>query len=507
MKTMYGVFVLLTFVVGVVAAQDAPDLVPLNDPGFGIEGLVPDGWEAAGPGLYARGSAPGDVTVLGIQAAPLTPEALWNALSNQLGLDAAPESVGELETAAFNWTLYQFDVTVNNVDLRFDIALTGDADRTYLVLLQTTAADYDLLHEAVFLPVVQATRPTLQDDLPYTEETVTFTNGDITLEGTLTLPETEGQHPAVVMMTGTGPQNRDELVVQGFPIFRIIADHLSQRGIAVLRYDDRGVGASTGDYNAASLTDLTSDARAAVAYLKTRADINTEQMGVFGHSEGGIYAAMIGADNAEDVAFIILMAPPAVDGRTLLTRQNEQILQVGGASQDLIDSQIAFLQDAFPLIEARDWAGLEQFTYDMVIQQWELFTEEQRAALGGMSAEEYAQRQAAAFIQGYSAEWFVDLLAYDPAQDWMQTTVPVLAIFGGLDVQVDAGMNAPALQAALDEAGNEDVTIVTLDDANHLFQSAETGGTNEYFTLPPEFTADFLPTISDWLLERVTVDE
>lgn len=499
-------FLLLIFVaVFSVNAQDSPTLIPFTDDGYQIQGLRPDGWNEVGRGLYARQSGMGDIALIALQSAAVDADTLWQSLLPQFGLDAIPTETGEYESPFLNWTLYQFDVTVQGVEVHFDLAVSAGERLTYLVLLQSSLEEYDTLHDGVFLPVLDAFAPLAAADVPYIEEEVTFTNGEVTLAGTLTLPATEGQHPAVVLMTGSGPQDRDEVVVPGFPIFRLIADHLTRQGIAVLRYDDRGVGQSTGEFTETSIQDFASDGQAAVDYLKTRPDINAEQVGVLGHSEGGVYAAMLGANPDSGIAFIVSLAGPAVDLTEVLFLQNQLILISQGASDELIRSQFLFLEAAIPLIQARDWETLEQLAHITFIEQWELLSDEQRAQSGVDTAEAYAQLNTENFLQGYQAEWFVTFLGYDPGLDWAQTTAPVLAIYGGLDIQVPPTQSAPALEIALAEAGNTDFTILTLPTANHLFQNAQTGGLDEYPQLPSEFVPELLPTISDWIIERVDV--
>ena len=250
------------------------------------------------------------------------------------------------------------------------------------------------------------------------------------------------------MLTGSGPQDRNEEIVPGFPIFALIADHLTRQGIAVLRYDDRGIGESTGSYAEASLFDFASDGKAAVAYLRTRADIDRDQVGVLGHSEGGLYAAMIGADPSARVAFIVSMAGPGVDGAAVLLRQNELILSQAGAPPEAIRLQVESLEAAFPLIAARDWEGVEEQVYEVALDQYAFLSEEDRQAIG-LDAETFARANAAAFRETSEGAWFPTFLEYDPSLDWARTTVPVLALFGALDLQVDAEQNAAPLVQSL----------------------------------------------------------
>ncbi len=196
-----------------------------------------------------------------------------------------------------------------------------------------------------------------------------------------------------------------------------------------------------------------------------------------------------------------------MNGKDVLLLQNELILKASGASDEMIQTQLDFLNSVYPLVEARDWEAVEAAVRESALAQWDLLTDAERAQSGASSAEEFAESAAQQFGQNYATEWFATFLEYDPGKDWAKTTVPVLGLFGGKDVQVDPGQNAPVLRAALEAAGNTDFEIMVIEDANHLFQKADTGGVEEYMTLPAEFAPEFLPTVADWILERVTVVE
>lgn len=502
-----GVLIFLLMAVPVISAQDGTvPLEPFTDDTYGLQGVIPEGWESAGPGLYARGSSSTDFTLVAVQAAPVSLEELWTALLPQLGLSDAPESVGTYEGSAFEFVLYQVDVSAGGTDVQVDVAMSEHEGQTIVVLLQTNPDEYEQLHEEVFLPMLAALAPfEVTEDLPYHVEEVTFTNGDAKLAGTLTIPQGEGQHPGVVLMTGSGPQNRDEMVVPGFPIFRLIADYLTRQGIAVLRYDDRGIGQSSGEWGETSLHEFASDGQAAVDYLLTRDDINPAQVGLLGHSEGGYYAAIIGAIPDSNVAFIILMAGPAVSGTDVLLVQNEDIFAQAGASPEDIQAQLDFLNALFPLLQARDYETIRELAYETALEQWDTLTEDERAATGAEDAESFAKTAADNMLAQVGNEPFASLIEYDPAADLAAIDVPLLAIYGGLDIQVSAEANVAALEGIVAGSGNADVTIITLEDANHLFQAAKTGAIEEYSELDFEFTADFLPTVSDWILDRVDV--
>jgi uncharacterized protein len=501
------ILILSTFS-GTALAQESLKLVPFTDDTYQIQGVIPDGWHKLSPGIYLRQSSATDTTLIAQQSAPFTGDALMKALLPQLGLSEPPASVGERETETFAWTLYQIDMTQANITVRIDIAVAEKEGKSYLVLLQTNPDEYDALHEQVFLPAVDALSLLMvTEEVPYKVEEVTFKNGSVTLTGTLTMPDKSGRHPAAVLITGSGPQDRDEMVVRGFPIFKLISDDLTRKGIAVLRYDDRGVGKSTGKFEEATSQDFASDAKAAVAYLKSRDDINADQVGVIGHSEGGLITAILGADPNSGIAFIVSVAGPAVSGREVLLLQNRLILVASGLSEEYIDSQIEFLSKAFDLVIERDWEALHKLAYETGLKQWELLSPELRTASGATDAESYATKSADAMQESLGTEWYIYFLKYNPADDWAKTTIPVLALFGTLDLQVDDEQNAPPMEEALTAAGNKDFTIVVLEKANHLFQEAKTGAVSEYFTLDHNFTDKFLPTITDWLLERVDIVE
>lgn len=486
----------------VLGQGDEPTLIPFTDETYSIQGLVPEGWNEIAPGVYARALTMTDVALVAEQSTPGTLETTLNALVPQLGLTEAPESVGTVESDALTWVLYQVDV----VTVQVDLGLAEADGKTYIVVLQASSDEYTALHELVFLPVIDALSPYVPtvEDVPYVVEEVTFVNGDITLAGTLTLPDAAGPHPIVILVTGSGPQDRDESLapVADIKPFALIADHLTRNGIAVLRYDDRGVGESTGDVDG-TIADYATDTTAAIDYLLTRPEIDPDQIGILGHSQGGIIAAALGAHNPH-VAFVIGMAGPAVNGRDLLMVQNERLLLAEGATEEQVADQLAFVTEFFDLLESgADEATIMQLVADHTRAQIEAMTEDQQEALGDV--ESYIQKSTDAFIGQFRSKWFLSAMQSDPGPDWAQVKVPVLALFGELDVQVDATQNATALEEILTTAGHPDFTIVTLPDANHVFQAAQTGAISEYRLLEQEFTPDFLPTMTDWLLAHVTL--
>ena len=489
------------------AVAEAVALVPHTDEAFGIETVVPEGWTDNGSGTFVRQNSPEDVAVIVQTTVPYPPDTLWSSILPQFALDEAPESTGSYQGATVEWTLYQVDVDAG-MPMRLDLAMAEAEGMTYLVLVQATPEEYEALHNSVFLPALDSFTPVeseaTPEAVPYRVEDVTFENGDVTLAGTLTLPPSEGAHPVVVLVSGTGPQDRDESFGGDIPIepFRLLADALTREGIGVLRYDDRGVGGSTGNFSTSTVSDFATDAEAAIRYLLTREEINPDEIGLIGHSEGGLVAAMLGARNP-DLDFIISLAGPGVIGKEIILMQNQRLFELEGATQEEIDAQLAFIERVSE--HMGDAETVEAMSYEYILEMVEEMPEEERASIG--NAEDYARMVAAQMAQQYGNASFESFMNYNPAPDLAQTSIPVLAIFGGKDIQVDAEQNAPAVEAALAEAGNEDYEIVVLPDANHLFQAADTGSLAEYSTLAGEFTPELLPTIIGWLHEHVSVVE
>jgi uncharacterized protein len=333
---------------------------------------------------------------------------------------------------------------------------------------------------------------------PYYTEEVTFENtqANVTLAGTLTLPSKEGNFPSIILISGSGAQNRDEEIARHKP-FLIIADHLTRNGIAVLRYDDRGVAKSTGDFRAATTVDFAADAASAVAYLKTRAETNKDKIGLIGHSEGAIVAPMV-ASNSKDVHFIVLLAGPGIEVRKLLMMQQELIPRSLGASESDVQKSIAISEKAFQMIATSvdretlkaDLANLIEENYDdipAILHPTKLTKEQVIAIQSDM----------------LSSPWYQDLLNYNPASTLEKVTCPVLALNGEKDIQVTPKENLAAIREALMKGGNKNVVVKELPNLNHLFQECETGSLTEYETIEQTFSPVALKEMSEWILQQV----
>ena len=337
---------------------------------------------------------------------------------------------------------------------------------------------------------------------PYMEEEITFKNGDITLGGTLTLPKTKGKHPAIVLISGSGAQNRDSELL-GFKVFKLIAEHLNAKGIAVLRYDDRGVGKSSGKTATSTSADFANDVIAAVKLLEKRSDINPKQIGLLGHSEGGMIAPLV-YQKYPKVAFLISMAGTTVAGSEVIWGQTEAMLVASGKTKEEIAAQKKRTMMMFETIKTdKGWDELTKANVEYVLKEIEKLPDAQKSMI--TDPKKYATTVITQQLNAVKTPWYRFFIAHDPKESLENTKCPVLAVFGAKDLQVLPSQNKPALEQAMKKGGNKDYTIETLAEANHLFQKANTGLPTEYASLPKEFVADFFPTITDWLLKRVTV--
>ncbi len=333
---------------------------------------------------------------------------------------------------------------------------------------------------------------------PYYSEDVKFENtkDKIVLAGTLTLPEKDGNFPAVILISGSGPQNRDEELL-GHKPFLVLADHLTKNGIAVLRFDDRGTAESTGNFKTATSLDFARDVEFAIKYLKTRKEINKNQIGLVGHSEGGIIAPMVAAES-KDIKFIVLLAGTGIRGDQLLLLQQELIGEASGISDTELHKAKAINKGAFDIILKSDnTESLEIELTSYIKQALKDYPESEKPT--GMSEDDYVKLQ----VNQLTSPWMIYFIKYDPAPILEKVKCPVLAINGEKDLQVPAKVNLEAIEEALEKGGNKNITTIELPNLNHLFQECETGSPDEYAAIEQTFSPIALTEISNWILKQV----
>jgi pimeloyl-ACP methyl ester carboxylesterase len=332
---------------------------------------------------------------------------------------------------------------------------------------------------------------------PYKEEQVTFRNekDDVKLAGTLTIPSGGGTYRAVILISGSGAQDRDESIAGHRP-FLVLADHLTRNGIAVLRVDDRGVGGSELGSPAATSENFADDVLAGIQFLKSRKEINKRQIGLIGHSEGGMIAPMVAA-RSNDVAFIVLLAGLGQRGEDVIYTQTEMMLKAQGMDSEIITQAI----------------GLQKKIHEIVKREVEgkridkLVNEEIERYVGALNdTQRKAFRPVEATIKGsmpmYQMPWFRYFITFDPTPVLMKVKVPVLALNGELDLQVAADENLLLITLALKAGKNKDFTIKSFPALNHLFQTSKTGAVSEYAQIEETMSPEVLKTILEWILNR-----
>jgi hypothetical protein len=327
-----------------------------------------------------------------------------------------------------------------------------------------------------------------EEPFPYRTEDLTFTNPSGTsLVGTLTLPEQTGPHPGVVLIAGSGAQDRDA-VVAGHPLMLVWADMLTRNGFAVLRYDERGVGASGGVHETATTADLSIDTEAAAEALAQHEAVDSERVALLGHSEGGTIATLV-ATRSDAVRAVVLLAAPATPGSEILSDQLDIRARANGIDKQTRAMQRGTQERIFRAIRANESDSLAM-------------AKELRAIMidaQGIDGEELIQRE----IQRLTSPWLRAFITYDPVETLQQLDMPVLAIYGSNDKQVLPAKNASALREALAQSKAEDTTIRTLDGLNHLMQPSETGQPIEYGRIETTVSPEVIRVVSDWLNGRL----
>jgi pimeloyl-ACP methyl ester carboxylesterase len=338
---------------------------------------------------------------------------------------------------------------------------------------------------------------------PYDSEEVSYENksAGVRLAGTLTLPRAKGPHPAVLLISGSGQQDRDETVF-GHKPFLVLADYLTRVGVAVLRVDDRGVGGSAAgpDLNKATSEDFAGDVVSGVEYLKSRKEIDPKKIGLVGHSEGGMIAPMV-ASRSADVAFIVLMAGPGMKAEEGFAAQVSALARANGAGDEAVAWRLRLLREVFAVMkEERDDAAAVEKVH---VRRAKL--------LAGLSADErkrlgLAEDEMEAVVRVMFTPWFRFFTAYDPRATLRKVRIPVLAVAGERDLQVvPAKEHLAAVAEALKAGGNKDYTVKELPKLNHLFQTSETGSPAEYGRIEETISPAALELIGDWIIRHAGV--
>lgn len=332
-------------------------------------------------------------------------------------------------------------------------------------------------------------------DFPYKQEDVTFINtkDGNNLAGTLTLPSNGKANKIVVLITGSGPQNRNEELFSHRP-FLVLSDYLTRQGIAVLRYDDRGIGKSTGVFSTATTADFAEDAEAAVKYILSRPDLKNMSIGLVGHSEGGMIASMVASRNP-NVQFAVLMAAPGIPIVQLLPQQIAGAMQLAGAKADEVAQKKASNLKIFTTMNDVKDLPLQYAEAEVELVLRKELDLEPLEKLDRTAKESIVQQT----LNQYKTPWFRYFISFDPSIYLKKVKCPVLALNGTLDFQVESTANLAGINAGLQKAGNKRFEIVPMEGLNHLFQKATTGAQSEYESIEETLNPTALQKISSWI--------
>jgi len=473
--------------------------------GLGVAVAQPDG-VATAPGMVPTAGQ----VVYFKGAITLPSMALEFSLELTRGLDGAPAGTIDIPIQAFLdqplldlvWTdaRLAFAVALPGQDTsvwpNFEFALAG-GDAEHVGTLKQAGMEFPALIERTEAAPEGLRRPQVPvAPFPYEAREVTFRNdaGDLTIAGTLTVPEGDGPFPCAVMITGSGPQDRDETIFEHRP-FLVIADHLARHGIAVLRCDDRGVGGTgAGKPESPDSLDFVTDIRAALAFVATQDGIDAERLGLIGHSEGGLIAPLV-ASQDERVSFVVLLAGPGVPGDEILMRQGEEIALAMGATPSSLEEQRPVRRRLFEAVKAEDEPAARAAMVELVYLQ------------GGASmTEEMLAAAVDAQMEAFNSRWMRTFMMHDPRPALRSVDCPVLVLNGDLDLQVLHDQNVPEVEKALREGGNRDVTVAILPGLNHMFQPAESGSVMEYATIETTVDPSALDAITAWIRSRTGLD-
>lgn len=339
----------------------------------------------------------------------------------------------------------------------------------------------------------------------YNSENVIYHNNDKSMQygATITYPKDDKRHPAVVLITGSGAQNRDEQIGNHKP-FMVIADHLTKKGYIVLRVDDRGVDETSKGPEGATSADFAKDVIAGIDYLKTRKEVDQNKIGLLGHSEGGMIAPMVAQMRPNDVSFVILNAGPGVKGIDLMITQNKAFLMSMGLVDSVVDRYCVLYKELMSIVSTAKDTTTAGPKVRAAIDNWVSTTDKGVVLMTtGINSDAERNKVAKQFTELAAQPWFKYFIQYDPAPALQDLSIPVLALFGEKDIQVVPEPNSQGMENALNKSKSKDHEVIVVPEVNHLFQECTKCTVQEYSSLEQTISPDVLNTISDWMDKRL----
>ena len=364
----------------------------------------------------------------------------------------------------------------------------------------TQGAELPLILKKVDKPSARNRPQTPGPAFPYKSEDVIYDTKDKRLQfgATITIPEGRGPFPAVLLVTGSGPQNRDGEIM-GHKTFAVLADFLTRKGFIVLRTDDRGVGKSTGNFTTATSADFASDASSGIDYLLSRPEADKKKIGLIGHSEGGMIAPMVATERKE-IDFIVLLAAPGVKIIDLMTEQNAAVLRSTHISQDAIDAYLPLYRELLSRVIVETDTATAYKTAKTILDKWIAATDKKLIAELHMQDDLAQQNMLLTLSKQLLTLWFKFFLHFDPQPYLQKLKCKVLAINGGKDIQVIASQNLPGIEVALKKSKSKAYTIKEFGGLNHLFQTCKKCTVSEYGELEETFSPAALDFIAGWMM-------
>lgn len=401
-------------------------------------------------------------------------------------MDSPDQGVKGIHVSSVSFNNPNLKITVDNLGFTYNGVLKNDTLIEGSFSQRGQTFPLDLIKKEIVSVINRPQEP--KPPFSYNSENIKIQNqdADIELGGTFTYPKQGDNFPAVVLISGSGAQNRDEEIMRHKP-FLVLSDYLTRQGIAVLRYDDRGVGESQGEFGLATSADFASDALAAFNYLKTREEIDTDKIGLVGHSEGGLITFMLAAQN-KDIAYIVSMASSAVKGDSLLLVQNRELSKAAGLSDEKWEEQSSDLWEIFRVVESSpDTETIRTKLMEIILKKIE-----------GAENREKIIPQIEAQVEAFCSPWVKYFIAHDPSSDLKKINCPLFALNGDKDTQVDADINLGKIQQMV----KSDLTVKKYPGLNHLFQHCITGLPHEYSQIEETISPEVLSDIADWILNQ-----
>lgn len=404
-------------------------------------------------------------------------------------MDSPDQGATDIPVTSTTYENSILKLEISNAGIQYEGKL--DKENNFVGTFKQSGQSFllNLTKEEVEKEIVHRPQEPIKPYPYYLEEVeIENTKDKIVLAGTLSLPEKNGNFPAVILISGSGPQNRDEELF-GHKPFLVLADYLTKNGIAVLRFDDRGTAKSTGDFGNATTFDFATDVESAIKYLQTRKEINKNSIGLIGHSEGGIIAPLIASKN-KDVAFIILMAGSTLRGDKLLLLQKFKIETQMGIDEKLVEKSQQIFAGAYKIVLNKNLgkqAISDSLSLYFISQYGNNLPEKQKNAL----------------INQLTSPWMIDFIRLDPAVYIEKLNCPVLAINGSKDLQVPSKENLEIVEDISKRSENSKIEVKEIKNLNHLFQECETGATSEYGTIEQTISPIALEEIKNWILKQI----